>query len=111
MLVDEFEQSKLTCVPEGVKKSARVVSVDSANKLQLVAAFCLAYSLRRGSVMATTGPVLCILCDKPEQQCTCDRYCAYCKGLEGIRLCVDGQYYCPDCREACDIRVVDALGH
>ena len=61
--------------------------------------------------MATTGPVLCIMCDKPEQQCTCDRYCAYCKGLEGIRLCVDGQYYCPDCREACDIRVVDALGH
>ena len=25
-----------------------------------------------------------------------------------IRLAVDGMYYCPDCREACDVRVADA---
>jgi hypothetical protein len=49
--------------------------------------------------------VLCSLCDKPEIQCTCDRYCCYCHGLEGIRLCMDGQYYCPDCREACEVLV------
>ncbi len=53
------------------------------------------------------GPILCMLCDKPEVECKCDRYCCYCKGLEGIRLCTDGLYYCPDCREACDIRVVE----
>ncbi len=52
--------------------------------------------------------VLCSVCDKPESQCTCDRYCCYCQGLEGIRLCADGQYYCPDCREACDIHVAGA---
>src|ERR1700730_13904586 len=51
--------------------------------------------------------VLCAQCDKPERECTCDRYCCYCQGLEGIRFCDDGKYYCPDCREACDIRVAD----
>ncbi len=57
------------------------------------------------------GPVLCALCDKPEAECQCERYCWMCKGQFGIRLCIDGQYYCPDCREACDIRVVDSSGH
>jgi hypothetical protein len=51
--------------------------------------------------------VLCVQCDKPEKECACDRYCCYCQGLEGIRFCADGKYYCPDCREACDIRVAD----
>ncbi len=57
-----------------------------------------------------TNQVVCAQCDKLEPECKCDRYCIYCKGVEGIRLCVDGLYYCPDCREACDIRVVDSLG-
>jgi hypothetical protein len=52
--------------------------------------------------------VLCSVCDKPESQCTCERYCCYCQGVERIRLCADGQYYCPDCREACDIHVAGA---
>lgn len=42
--------------------------------------------------------------------CKCDRYCWLCQGLYGVRLCVDGQYYCPDCREACDILVVENRG-
>jgi hypothetical protein len=25
-------------------------------------------------------------------------------------LCADGRYYCPDCREACDLRVVETHG-
>ncbi len=54
--------------------------------------------------------VVCVLCDRPEEECKCVRYCCYCKGQTGIRLCIDGQYYCPDCREACDIRVVDSRG-
>ena len=24
----------------------------------------------------------------------CDRYCCYCQGLQNIRLCMDGKYYC-----------------
>lgn len=53
------------------------------------------------------GPVVCIQCDKPERDCNCDRYCIYCKGDYGIRLCLDGQYYCVDCREACEISTAD----
>ena len=51
---------------------------------------------------------LCAQCDRPERQCTCDRYCCYCQGSERVRLCADGQYYCPDCREACDVRLANA---
>ncbi len=54
--------------------------------------------------------VVCVLCDKPEYECKCDRYCCICKGQDKIRLCVDGQYYCPDCREACDLAVVNYRG-
>jgi hypothetical protein len=57
------------------------------------------------------GPVLCRQCDKPEFQCICDRYCTICKSMEGVRLCMDGLYYCPDCREACDVTLADSRGH
>jgi hypothetical protein len=53
------------------------------------------------------GPVVCAICDKPEAYCKCDRYCTICKGQNDIRLCQDGLYYCPDCREACDVAVVE----
>jgi len=56
------------------------------------------------------GPVVCVLCDKTEEQCTCDKYCCLCQAEFSIRLCIDGQYYCPDCREACDIRTVESHG-
>jgi hypothetical protein len=49
------------------------------------------------------GPVLCVQCDKPEHQCKCEKYCTICKGQQNVRLCADGLYYCPDCREACDV--------
>jgi hypothetical protein len=68
----------------------------------------MAYSWRQGAPME--GPVLCQQCDKPEDGCKCERYCCHCQGQEGIRLCIDGLYYCPDCREACDVRVVDSRG-
>ena len=55
--------------------------------------------------------VVCMVCDKPESDCKCDRYCCICKGQHNIRLCMDGQYYCPDCREACEISVVSSLDH
>jgi len=51
---------------------------------------------------------LCSQCDKPEGECNCEKYCCFCQSQEGIRLCVDGLYYCPDCREACDVRLADS---
>lgn len=55
--------------------------------------------------------VLCAQCDKREPECTCERYCCICQSQYGIRLCMDGQYYCPDCREACDVSVASTGGH
>jgi hypothetical protein len=49
------------------------------------------------------GPVVCVQCDKPEGQCSCEKYCTICKGQVNVKLCADGLYYCPDCREACDV--------
>jgi hypothetical protein len=54
--------------------------------------------------------VVCMQCDLPERTCTCDKFCYLCKGDFGIRLCEDGLYYCPDCREACDLRVAESHG-
>lgn len=53
--------------------------------------------------MAARQQILCVQCDKSEDNCTCEKYCAICKGMESIRLGMDGLYYCPDCREACDV--------
>lgn len=53
------------------------------------------------------GPVVCAQCDQPETKCTCDKYCTYCQSQEGVRLCEDGLYYCPDCREACELKTVE----
>jgi hypothetical protein len=55
-------------------------------------------------------PVVCMQCDRPESTCVCDKYCYMCKGDYGVRLCEDGLYYCPDCREACDIHVAESRG-
>lgn len=49
------------------------------------------------------APVVCVMCDQPEERCTCEKYCSICKGQNNIRLGADGLYYCPDCREACDV--------
>ena len=48
------------------------------------------------------------MCEKPERACACDRYCCLCSGQHGIRLCSDGLYYCPDCREACDVSIANS---
>jgi len=46
----------------------------------------------------------CIVCEKPEDQCTCQKFCALCYSDYRVRLTEDGQFYCGDCREACDYR-------
>ena len=64
-------------------------------------------SLRRAEIIvnaeAAMADTVCASCEKTEQECKCDRYCCYCQGQENIRLAADGQYYCPDCREACEV--------
>ncbi len=57
--------------------------------------------------MAAHHQVTCSQCDKAEEYCKCDRYCVICKGLLSVRLGVDGLYYCPDCREACDVALAN----
>jgi hypothetical protein len=49
-------------------------------------------------------PYICMQCNQPEQRCKCDcqRYCVLCQGEHNVRLVQDGNYYCLDCREACD---------
>jgi len=54
---------------------------------------------------------LCSQCDKPESQCTCEKYCCYCQSQFNIHMCVDGLYYCAECREACDIRLAESDGN
>jgi hypothetical protein len=69
------------------------------------------YCLRRGRKPrhpeGTAVITLCSQCDKPETECTCEKYCCFCQSQQKVRLCVDGLYYCPDCREACDVRLAD----
>ncbi|HSC77903.1 MAG TPA: hypothetical protein VLB32_05010 [Candidatus Acidoferrales bacterium] len=53
----------------------------------------------------------CMQCDLPEEKCPCPRYCILCQNPETVRLVGDGLYYCADCREACEYRTQDELGH
>jgi hypothetical protein len=53
------------------------------------------------------GPILCSQCDKTESNCNCDKYCSICKSQQNVKLCADGLYYCPDCREACDVALAN----
>ncbi len=55
-------------------------------------------------------PIVCLQCDKAEADCQCERYCCICAGQQGIRLCMDGLYYCPDCREACEVSLASRPG-
>ena len=54
------------------------------------------------------GPTVCVQCEMPEERCACEKYCSICKGQHSIRLCSDGLYYCPDCREACDVELASS---
>lgn len=51
----------------------------------------------------------CLVCGLSERLCACHRYCALCLGEYQLRLCEDGQYYCADCREACEYKTQDQV--
>ena len=55
--------------------------------------------------------IVCMQCDKSETYCVCEKYCTICKGQHNVRLCMDGLYYCPDCREACDVSLAGNSAH
>jgi hypothetical protein len=59
--------------------------------------------LSGGEMAANYQQIVCVQCDQTEEYCTCEKYCTICKGQSGVRLGADGLYYCPDCREACDV--------
>ena len=56
------------------------------------------------------GPVICMMCDKTEEHCSCEKYCTICKGQQNVRMGADGLYYCLDCREACDVPLANSRG-
>jgi hypothetical protein len=58
--------------------------------------------------LATT---VCSQCDNPESKCMCEKFCCFCQSQDNVHLCVDGLYYCPDCREACDVRIAETDDH
>ena len=51
----------------------------------------------------------CLVCNQLEKQCTCIKYCELCQTDYRVRLTEDGQYYCADCREACDYKTQDEV--
>jgi hypothetical protein len=59
--------------------------------------------------MATTTKTKyrCMQCDMIEEKCECEKYCCLCQGQIDVRLCQDGLFYCPPCREACDYKVAN----
>ncbi len=54
-------------------------------------------------------PYICVMCDKPEATCVCQKFCILCKSDEKVRLCMDGCYYCEVCREACEFSVEEPV--
>ncbi len=50
----------------------------------------------------------CLVCEKTEKLCDCDKNVRLpAARLPLLRLTEDGQYYCLDCREACDYKTQD----
>jgi len=46
-------------------------------------------------------------CEMPENKCECEKFCCLCQSQIEVRLCQDGLFYCPPCRQACDYIVAD----
>src|ERR1700690_2151466 len=80
---------------------------ESPRKPRLLASHLSGTVLSEASMSAARQQVLCSQCEKSEEYCACEKYCTICKGQDNIRLCADGLYYCPDCREACDVALAN----
>src|SRR2546430_15608182 len=109
------QKSILTCTSKAVKEAEAFTLRRKACKRFALppAMFILPLEHGSGTVFLRApmeGPTVCVQCDMPEERCTCERYCTICKGQHNIRLCSDGLYYCPDCREACDVGLASSRG-
>jgi hypothetical protein len=49
----------------------------------------------------------CSQCEKPEDNCDCEKYCCLCQSAIDVRICADGLMYCEPCRSACDYKTSD----
>jgi hypothetical protein len=56
---------------------------------------------------AMSAETLCTQCDRQEWKCDCDRFCWMCQGQDNIKMGEDGRFYCPECREACDVGIAN----
>jgi len=54
------------------------------------------------SSAASGKKYVCMQCEMGEEKCSCEKYCCLCQSQIDVRLCQDGLFYCPPCREACD---------
>ena len=57
---------------------------------------------KQGNLTPMPKDFVCVLCEQTERRCSCIKYCWLCRAQFDVRLCEDGQYYCLECREACD---------
>ena len=51
--------------------------------------------------------IVCAQCERPEESCSCDKFCVYCQSQLDVRLCTDGLMYCEACREACEYKTAN----
>jgi hypothetical protein len=51
--------------------------------------------------------IVCAQCERPEESCSCDKFCVYCQSQLDVRLCTDGLMYCQACREACEYKTAN----
>lgn len=101
----------LTFFASGVDIFWTQISRPTANSAQLAACRRAGDRIKVEAEAVLDNRVVCASCNLEERDCKCDRYCTYCKGQHAIRMCVDGLYYCPDCREACEISVVKSAAN
>ena len=59
------------------------------------------------SAAGTGKKYVCTQCEMAEDKCHCEKFCCFCQSQLDIRLCHDGLFYCPPCREACGYKTAD----
>ena len=99
----------VACDPFAVKirPSCGPLAVCQSLRLALLLVAQPSGTVSSEAFMAAHQQIVCTQCDQPEDSCRCEKYCTICKGQHNVRLCADGLYYCPDCREACDVALAN----
>ena len=99
----------VACDPFAVKmrRSCGPLAVCQSLSLALLLVAQPSGTVSSEAFMAAHQQIVCTQCDQPEDSCRCEKYCTICKGQHNVRLCADGLYYCPDCREACDVALAN----